>query len=41
MVMAAIIVGAGCLVIAFIAFFCCIVSGRVEKMAEEKEDSDV
>lgn len=41
MVIAAIVAGAGCMVMALIAFCCCIVSGRAEKMAEEKEDSDV
>lgn len=40
MIIAAIVAGVGCLVIAFIAFCCCVVSGRAEKMAEE-EDSDV
>lgn len=41
MVIATIVAGAGCLVITFIAFCCCVVSGRAEKMTEEKEDLDV
>lgn len=41
MVIAAIVAGAGCLVITFIVFCCCVVSGRTEKMTEEKEDLDV
>lgn len=41
MVIAAIVVGIGCAVIAFVAICCCIVSGWTERMAEEKEDLDV
>lgn len=41
MVIAAIVAGAGCVVIALAAFCCCVVSGRAEKMTEEKEDLDV
>ena len=40
MVIAVIVAGAGCMVMALIAFCCCVVSGRAEKMTEE-EDSDV
>lgn len=41
MVIAVIVAGAGCLVITFVAFCCCIAGGRAEKMAKEKEDLDV
>ena len=41
MIVAAIVAGAGCAVIAFVAICCCIVSGRAEKMTEEREDLDV
>lgn len=41
MIVAAIVAGVGCVVIAFVAICCCIVSGRAEKMIEEREDLDV
>ena len=41
MIIAAIVAGAGCLVIAVIAFCCCVVSGRAENMTEDKDVLDV
>lgn len=40
MIIAAIVAGAGCAVITFVALCCCIVSGQIEKMMKEKEDLD-
>lgn len=41
MVIAAIVAGAGCAVIAFVVLCCCIAGGQAERMAKEKEDLDV